>query len=156
MNWKEQRENAYSDIILSDCLVDEIQVDDNDIILKFLKHGFVIRDDKDSHYYRTKSAQIIVKECDIDNISIQLVNRKRGVNRKEIQIITNIELQTFLNNILTKRWSYEIVEEYYSELGGLFIGQITESKKSMWCYLRMQFKNIVYLWDEVDYEAPFD
>lgn len=27
MNWKEQRENAYPDIILSDCLVDEIQVD---------------------------------------------------------------------------------------------------------------------------------
>lgn len=119
MNWKEQSENAYPNIILSDCLVDEIQVDDNDIILKFLKHGFVIKDDGDSRYYRTKSAQIIVKECDIDNISIQLVYRKRGVNRKGIHIITDIELHTLLNNILTKRWSYEIIEEYYSALGGL-------------------------------------
>lgn len=156
MNWKEQRENAYPNIDLSDCLVDEIQVNDKDVILKFLKHGIVIRDDKDSHYYRTKSAQIIMKECDIENISIQLVNRKRGVNRREIQFITDIELQTFLNHILSKRWSYEIIEEYYSALGGLFIGQITESKKSMWCYIKMQFKNIVYLWDEVDYEASFD
>lgn len=156
MNWKEQRENAYPNIILSDCLVDEIQVNDKDIILKFLKHGFVIRDDEDLHYYRTKSAQIIMKECDIENISIQLVNRKRGVNRREIQFITDIELQTFLNHILSKRWNYEIVEEYYSALGGFFIGQITESKKSMWCYLKIQFKNIVYLWDEVNYEAPFD
>ena len=156
MNWKEQRENAYPDIILSDCLVDEIQVDDNDIILKFLEHGFVIGDDGDSRYYRTKPAQIIVKECDIDNISIQLVNRKRGVDKKGIQIITDIELHTLLNNILTKRWSYEITEEYYSALGGLFIGKIRESKKSMWCYIKMQFKNIVYLWDEVNYEAPFD
>lgn len=100
MNWKEQRENAYPDIILSDCLVDEIQVDDNDIIIKFLKHGIVIRDDKDSHYYRTKSAQIIVKECDIDNISIQLVYRKRGVNGKVIHIIKDIELQMFSENII--------------------------------------------------------
>lgn len=156
MNWKEQRENAYPDIILSDCLVDEIQVDDNDIILKFLEHGFVIRDNEDSHYYRTKSAQVIVKECDIDNISIQLVYRKREVNGKVIHIIKDIELQTFLNNILTKRWSYEITEEYYSALGGLFIGKIRESKKSMWCYIKMQFKNIVYMWDEVNYKAPFD
>ncbi|MBD5517226.1 MAG: hypothetical protein HDR07_01580 [Lachnospiraceae bacterium] len=119
MNWKEQRENAYPNIILSDCLVDEIQVNDKDIILKFLKHGFVIKDVEDSHYYRTKSAQIIVKECDIDNISIQLVNRKRGVDKEGIRIITDIELHTFLNNILKKRWSYEIIEEYYSALGGL-------------------------------------
>ena len=131
MNWKEQRENAYPDIILSDCLVDEIQVDDNDIILKFLEHGFVIRDNEDSHYYRTKSAQVIVKECDIDNISIQLVYRKREVNGKVIHIIKDIELQTFFNNTLSKRWSYEITEEYYSALGGLFIGKIRESKKSM-------------------------
>lgn len=129
MNWKEQRENAYPNIILSDCLVDEIQVDDNDIILKFLKHGFVIKDVEDSHYYRTKSAQIIMKECDIDNISIQLVYRKRGVNGKVIHIIKDIELQTFFNDILKKRWSCEIVEEYYSALGGLFIAQIRESKK---------------------------
>ena len=156
MNWKEQRENAYPDIILSDCLVDEIQVDDNDIILKFLEHGFVIRDNEDSHYYRTKSAQVIVKECDIDNISIQLVYRKREVNGKVIHIIKDIELQTFFNNTLSKRWSYEITEEYYSALGGLFIGKIRESKKSMWCYIKMQFKNIVYMWDEVDYESPFD
>ena len=156
MNWKEQRENAYPNIILADCHVDEIEVNDKDIILKFLEHGFVIRDDEDSHYYRTKSAQTIVKECDIDNISIQLVYRKRGVSRKEIHIIKDIELQTFLKNIYKKKWSYEIVEEYYSALGGLFIGQIKELKKSMWCYIKMQFKNIVYLWDELNYEAPFN
>ena len=56
------------------------------------------------------SAQIIMKECDIDNISIQLVYRKRGVNGKVIHIIKDIELQTFLNNILKKRWSYEIID----------------------------------------------
>ena len=156
MNWREQRENAYPNILLSDCSVDEIQVTEKDIIIKFLKHGFVIRDDGDSRYYRTKSAQIIVKECDINNISIQLVYRKRGVSRKEIHIVKDIDLPIFLNNILTKRWSYEIVEEYYSALGGLFIGQIKESKKAMWCYIKMQFKDIVYLWDEVNYEAPFD
>lgn len=128
MKWKEQRENAYPNIILSDCPVDEIQMNEKDIIIKFLKHGFVIRDDGDSRYYRTRSAQIIVKECDIDNISIQLVYRKRGVSRQEIHIVKDIDLQIFLNNILTKRWSYEIVEEYYSALGGMFIGRIIEAK----------------------------
>ena len=78
------------------------------------------------------------------------------MSRKEIHIVKDIDLPIFLNNILTKRWSYEIVEEYYSALGGMFIGRIIEAKKSMWCYLRMQFRNIVYLWDEVDYEAPYN
>lgn len=78
------------------------------------------------------------------------------MSRKEIHIVKDIDLQVFLNHILTKKWSYEIVEEYYSALGGLYIGQIKELKKAMWCYIKMQFKNIVYLWDEVDYEASFD
>lgn len=152
MNWKKQRENAYPDIILSDCAVDKIQVSDKDIIVKFLKYGFVIREDGDSEYYHTKSAQIVIKECDINNISIQFVYRKRVMTGRIINMIKDVEPCVFMKNISRKKWEYEIVEEYYSELGGLFIGRIREAENSMWCYIKIQFKKIIYFWDEVDYD----
>lgn len=42
MKWKNQRENAYPSIILADCFVDEIQITNKELILKFLTCGFII------------------------------------------------------------------------------------------------------------------
>lgn len=48
----------------------------------------------------------------------------------------------------------EIVEEYYSALGGLLVGQTRAAKATMWCCFKMQFENMRYLWDEEDHDAP--
>lgn len=153
LNWKEQRKNAYPNIILSDCIIDEIQVSNQDIVIKFLRHGFVIKDDASSKYYRTKSAQIVIKECDIDNILIQYVYNKKKLGGKVIQVIKDMKLHTFFNNISEQKWRYEIVEEYYSEVGCLFIGKIRVAKNSMWCYIKIFYKDIIYFWNEVDYDC---
>ncbi|MCM1220981.1 MAG: hypothetical protein NC548_41495 [Lachnospiraceae bacterium] len=154
MDWKKQRENAYPSIILSDCFVDEIRVNDKDIEVDFLRFGFIIKETEDSEYYHTKPAQIVMKDCDIDDISIQFVYRKKTVTGNISHIIKDIEPCVFLKDLSRKKWSYEIVEEYYSALGGLFIGKIHEAKNSMWCYIKIQFKNIIYYWNEVNYDFP--
>lgn len=150
MNWKNQRENAYPSIILSDCIVDEIQINNKKVILKFLTCGFVIK--VNSQYYHTKSAQVIFEQCDIDNISIQVVHNKKGLFGNK-RVLQDVDTAAFIENILNGKWKYEIVEEYYSALGGLFVGQITEAKEKMRSCVKIQFKSMVYLWDEVDYDA---
>lgn len=150
MNWKNQRENAYPSIILSDCFVDEIQINNNEVILKFLTCGFIIKEN--SKYYHTKSAQIIFEQCDIENISIQVVHNKKGLFGNK-HVLQDVDTTAFIENILNGKWKYEIVEEYYSALGGLFVGQITEAKEKMRSCVKIQFKSMVYLWDEVDYDA---
>lgn len=151
MNWKNQRENAYPSIILSDCFVDEIQITNKELILKFLTCGFIIQEN--SRYYHTKSAQIIFEQCDIENISIQVVYNKKGLFRHK-RIIRDMDTAVFVENIVSEKWKFEIVEEYYSALGGLLVGQIRTAKATMWCCFRMQFENMRYLWDEVDLEVP--
>lgn len=150
MNWKNQRENAYPSIILSDCFVDEIQINNNEIIFKFLTCGFVIKEN--SRYYHTKSALLIFEHCDIENISIQIIYIKKGLFGNK-RIIQDVDMAAFLDNILIGKWKYEIVEEYYSAMGGLFVGRIKTAKAKIWCGIKMQFQSIKYLWDEVDYEA---
>lgn len=150
MNWKNQRENAYPSIILSDCFVDEIQINNKEVILKFLTCGFIIKEN--SKYYHTKSAQVIFEQCDIENISIQVVHNKKGLFRNK-RVLQDVDTAVFIENIVNGKWKYEIVEEYYSALGGLFVGRIRTAKATMWCGVKMQFQSIKYLWDEVDYEA---
>ena len=153
LNWQEQKKNAYPNIILSDCTIDEIYVDNHNIILQFIKQGFVIKDNVNSRYYRTKSAQVVIEECDIDNILVQYVHVKSRRGHRLIKVVKDIEFNVFLGNLLNHKWKYEIVEEYYSELGGLFIGKIKDAKNSMWCYMKLQYKDIIYFWDEINYEA---
>lgn len=86
MNWKNQRENAYPSIILSDCFVDKIQITNKELILKFLTCGFIIQEN--SRYYHIKSAQVIFEQCDIEHISIQVVyNKKRLFRHKRIILL---------------------------------------------------------------------
>lgn len=151
MNWKNQRENAYPSIILSDCFVDKIQITNKELILKFLTCGFIIQEN--SRYYHTKSAQVIFEQCDIENISIQIVYNKKRLFRHK-RIIRDMDTAVFVENIVSGKWKFEIVEEYYSALGGLLVGQIRTAKATMWCCFKMQFENMRYLWDEVDHEAP--
>lgn len=153
MEWKNQKENAYSNIFLSDCTFDEIYLNDNNIIIKFRKHGFIVKEDENSQYYHTKASEIIMKECDINNIMIQIIINKKRIGGKIIRIIQDIEICIFWENIAKKKWKYEIVEEYYSEMGGWFVGQIKSRKKSMWCYIQIQFKGMIYFWNEIDYDA---
>lgn len=150
MNWKYQRDNAYPSIIFSDCFVDEIQIKNKEVILKFLTCGFIIKEN--SKYYHTKSAQVIFKQCDIENISIQVVHNKKGLFGNK-RVIQNVDTVVFIENIVNGKWKYEIVEEYYSALGGLFVGRIRMEKAAMWCCVEMQFESMRYLWDEVDYDV---
>lgn len=65
-----------------------------------------------------------------------------------------VEAKDFLVNINTGKWRLEIVEEFYSSGGGLYIVRIRGNENSFWCYLKLQFRNLVYLWNDIRYDCP--
>ncbi len=151
MRWKEMAVNDYPNIILSDSIVNNIQFDNGNIILNFIESGIIIKSSNDSKYYRTKAAQIILEKCDINNISIKYIHKKRWKMNMETDIVKEINWDIFMKNIQKKKWQYEIVEEFYSDIGGIFIGKVWKQKKSFWCILKIYFCNITYFWNEVDF-----
>lgn len=48
MQWKKTAVNKYPDILLSDCIVDDIQLVNRDLFIGFTKSGLVIKEDSDS------------------------------------------------------------------------------------------------------------
>lgn len=155
MVWKEKGVNKYPDIILSDCLITGIQVNGSDVIAKFSEYGFAKRDGIQNKYYRTDAAEIVIKQCDIANVSIKEVRTQHLSEELYFDSMYDVEPEIFLENINTGKWRFEIVEEFYSAGGGLYIGQIGKEEDSFWCHVKLQFKNLVYFWNEVRYDCPF-
>lgn len=98
----------------------------------------------------------MLENSDVDNITINFVRRRNNFLARETAIVQNVELFTFIKNISSFRWRFEIVEEFYSDLGGIFIGRVRKKKESVWCYIKIYFQNIIYFWNEVDYSNRFN
>lgn len=154
MEWKMNVKNVYPNIVLSDCIVDGIHIDGENVIINFFNSGFIIKENNSSKYYRTYNSQIIFEKCDIRNCSIKFVYKNKKISKENI--VKDMELNTFFKNISTEKWHFEVVEEFYSVVGGMYIGKVRNQKKSFWCYIKIYFENIIYLWNEVDYRYSVD
>lgn len=151
MKWKESEKNKYPNIILSDCVVDDIRINDGDIIMEFMKSGIIIKESSNSKYYRTHEAQIVLEKSDIENVSIKCVYKKKRIIGTTVDIVKDMERDTFFENISKGKWRFEIVEEFYSCVGGMYIGEVHKKNQSFWCCVKFYFKNIIYFWNEIDY-----
>ena len=125
IKWKNQQKNAYPDIILADSVIDNLRVDNKNIILNLERRGFAIKCNNGLYY--TKSAQVIIEDCDIENILVRCIYKKKF--GKMINVVMDIGANELFYNISSKKWRYEIVEEYYSEMGVFFIGRIVSDTK---------------------------
>lgn len=154
MLWKEKQHNSYPDIILSDCLIVGIQIKNGKIIVDFSEYGFIKKDSKSNKYFRTDGAQVVIEKCDIDNILIKEIRTNQLSEELYFDSTYDIKTIDFLENINTGKWKFEIVEEYYSTGGGLYIGQIRKKEDTFWCCIKISFKNLIYLWNDIKYEFP--
>lgn len=126
-----------------------------DIVVDFSEYGFVKKDSDSDKYYRTDSAQIVVEQCDMDNITIKEIRTQQLSEEMFFDSIYDVEPKVFCENINTGKWKFEVVEEFYSTGRALYIGQIRGNEKNFWCCVKLQFKNLVYLWNEIRYDCPF-
>lgn len=155
MEWKNQAINKYPDIICTDSVITDIQMDKGNVVVDFSKYGFFIKDDCQKKYYRTDGAQIAIEGCDIDSIIIKEARTHQLSETIYFDSIYDIEVEDFQKNISGGRWKFEIVEEFYSTSGGLYIGQIRENETTFWCYIQIKFEKLIYFWNDLQYEYPF-
>lgn len=154
MIWKNRELNRYPDIILSDCKVIDIQVKENKITVNFSEDGFFVKDSERKSYYRTDTAQLVMESCDVANISIKEIRTQRLSEELYYDSMYDVESQDFIENINTGKWRLEIVEEFYSVGGGVYSVRIRCNESPFWCYIKLQFKNLVYMWNDIRYDYP--
>ena len=160
--WKESGINKYPNVVLHDCLVTNIEKNGDDIIVDFDRfdssgqYGFWIKDIEKNMYYRTGSSQIVIKKYDIDYTSIKEIRTQQLSEKLFFETVSDIEPKVFIKKVNMGKWKFEVVEEFYSTDRALYIGRIHTKKKnqkSFWCCIKLQFKELLYLWSEIRYDC---
>ena len=155
--WKESGINKYPEIILSDCIITNIERKGDDIVVDFGDDGFVIKDTEKDKYYRTTPSQVVIKECDIDNIDIKEIRTQQLSEELFFKTAYDVEPELFIKNINKGKWKFEVVDEFYSCVGALYVVHVQPKKKKQksfdYCVI-LQFKELLYLWNEIQYDRP--
>ena len=160
--WKESGINSYSEVSLHDCMITNIEKSGDDIAVDFGKYdsygtyGFWIKDIAAGTCYRTGVSRIVIKECDMDYISIKEIRTQQLSEELFFDSVCDIEPEYFMKRINKRKWTFEVVEEFYSTGRALYIGRIhykKRKKESFWCCVKLQFKELLYLWNEIRYDC---
>ncbi|MBD5470024.1 MAG: hypothetical protein HDR19_02590 [Lachnospiraceae bacterium] len=156
--WKHNGINKYPEIILHDCSIANIEKEGDDIVVDFDKRGFWVKDFEKDMYYRTHSARIVIKDYDADYLTITEIRTQQLSEKKFFETVHEVKPKCFIKNINKGKWIFEVVEEFYSEGRALYIGQVQNKKKyqkSFWCCVKLEFKELLYLWNEIRYDCPW-
>lgn len=143
---KEMHGNQYPNVVLSDCSVIKIQVEDQRIVATFSPYGFIVKNAEDDKYYRTDGGQLIFDGCDIDILEIKEIRTERLPEETYFETMRSIELGHFLDRINSRSWVLEIVEEFYALGKGFYIGQVHTDKDTFWCHIKIYFQDLTYCW----------
>lgn len=152
---KERRVNAYPEVILSDCRIAHIQVENSDIQVCFADGGFVVHDANSKKSFRTNEGVMLIEGCEIDDISIKEVRTQRLTEGEYFETMYEIDSREFLKKVNAKEWRFEFTEEFYSIGCGLYIGRVSSEDGRFWCHIKLYFKNLIYMWDKIRYDRPF-
>ena len=153
MAWKEKGYNLYPDIILSDCVISEIQAKDNELVFTFSNYGF-IKKEMDNNYYRTDGAEIIVEDYSREELFIKEKRIHQLSEELYFDSMFDVTLESLLRNVNLGKWKLEIVEEFYATGEGIYICQVREEESRFWVYIKMRYRNLIYLWNEVKHDWP--
>lgn len=139
--------NEYPTISISDSIVSEIMIDSNTVVFKFDNPGLWIKNNDEDCFHRTRKSVLTLYDCDIDNINIFLLTEKYISGEKQ-RIKEYLEFEEIVDYINKKTMSYEIVQEYKSDIGSMFVGRIRDKKLKADCYLQIDYKKLGFTYDE--------
>jgi len=145
----------YPDVVLSDCYIANIEVIKGEIILNFSELGIFKKDIKKNNYYRTKGAQVIIKGCDFDAISIKEIRTQKLSEDLYYESMYDIDAKIFFDNINSGKWKMEIVEEFHSMQKGFYTVRIRTEQDAFWCHIKLYYKNLIYSWGDIRYDYPW-
>ena len=151
MAWKEKGYNLYPNIILSDCTITGIQTKDNKLVFTFSNYGF-LKKEMDNKYFRTEGAEIIVEDYDREELFIKEKRIHQLSEELYFDSLFDVTLERLIRNVNSGIWKIEIVEEFYATGEGIYICQVREEEGRFWIYLKMKYRNLIYLWNKVRHD----
>lgn len=159
--WKYSSKNDYPNIILHDCHVTKISVENKDIILEFDDYGFwMIENNKHNPFgktLRTDKSEIRFVNCQLDSISIYIFKVFHLFRKPVLTNRIEIPLENLMYQINSGKWRFEFIDEYYACNEALFNGWIRFDKKPyhMECQLQLLFEDMKYSWNRICEDKPW-
>ena len=137
----------YPAISISDCITSKIIVDENTVTFRFDDIGVWVKNNEFDSFHRTKKAILSLYKCDIENIDLFILKEKR-IFGKACRIREYLEFDEFVSGINAEEFHFEIVQEYKSNMGSLFVGRVRNKKAKADCYLQIEYKRYGVLYEE--------
>lgn len=139
--------NGYDIIGLHDCVISEMQIQDDDLILKF-DNGFWLLEDAEQNIYhetvRTGRSELRIKGY--EDITLYRFKPLRLFRWTLSTTRINISLETLIQRINNGEWQAEITDEWYGEYGCLLGGVMGKREEFM---MNLYCKGFEYSWDEL-------
>jgi len=130
--WKNRVENAYDQISLHDCIVDDIEFDESNLKLSF-GNGFWVSANSEfnteNNNLRTDMSKLIFLNFDKEMSMINIFKHHYLFGKCICTTRKEITFDKLIKNIKNNIWKLEILEEYYSYHTALFFGTVKTKKK---------------------------
>lgn len=149
MEWKNINMDYYPDIFLQDSTFDKIDLCDGELKLRFDEYGLMIFDKEKNKLFRTREAQVVFKDVELDGIIIE----KQVYNNSFGKILKYIPANLFFKNIKEKRWKCEVTNEAYGAGIAILELVVYEKGNKKWFRAFLQIYNTGYYFcrNEIDY-----
>ena len=159
--WKYTSKNSYPNIILHDCEIEGIRIEDTAVVLEFDKWGFWICDDHPQNSFKKllRTGKSEVRLTDVDVFSVYVHSQLRFAGKILFTKRSEVSLDDFATNINFGKWKFEFVDEYYG--GGhrsvMFCGYISTKKRcrSIYTQIEVSFGECQYYWNKIYEDRPW-
>ncbi len=153
--WNYSTSNSYPNIILHDCIVEKIRIEETNLIFTFNDNGFWINKDNVHNPFgqilRTGRSELKVVNIDMDYTDINIFEKVRLFNKPILTKLKNISLNDFISKVNCGEWRFEFVNEYYAFHSAMFCGYLHSSKSSYSIYTQIEimYDEIIYYWNKI-------
>jgi hypothetical protein len=153
--------NAYPNIILHDCIIEKVMIENEIITFEFDDSGFWIGADNPQNPYqkilRTDKAEVKFTDCDLDFSSVRVFKQKRFIRKTIFTTANNISLYDFASLINSGKYRFEFVDEYYASRSAMFGGYLRTERKPyhVECQLEMRYTDMIYSWNRICEDRPW-
>ncbi|SFL30460.1 hypothetical protein SAMN05216390_1184 [Lachnospiraceae bacterium KH1T2] len=136
-------EDLYPKVLVSDCTIDNISISDNIVQFSFNSRGIWVKKKENEEYCRVHDAFLKLYNCDIENVDIFYESVKE-ISGEIVIIKKYCDLEDVILKVNNGKWRLTIIQEYWCDIGELFICSIRDKEKSHTCYIRIDSKEKKY------------
>ena len=157
--WKFSSENDYPNIILHDCKIIKVDIENNDLVFQFDNRGFWANSSNPHNSFgkilRTDESEVRFINCDVEGLYLfkkfRLLRKPLLISRKELS------LKEFASKINNGDWKFEFIVETYAWQEAIFIGSIHSKIKPYRyeCQLHLSFETMIYSWNNIYEDRPW-